>query len=48
LPQRGQTPGTLALNPNLGIGETIDERVLVWSASTPDEYRDLLLYLSIT
>jgi hypothetical protein len=42
------TPGILELNPNMRIVETIDELVLIWSASTPDEYQDLLLYLPIT
>ena len=41
------TPGVLELNPNMGVGETIDELLLIWSASTPDEYQDLLLYLPL-
>lgn len=42
------SPGILELNPNMGIGETIDELVLIWSASSSDEYQDLLLYLPLS
>jgi hypothetical protein len=28
--------GILQLNPNMGVGETIDELLLIWNASTPD------------
>ena len=40
--------GILELNPSMSIGETIEELVLIWSASDIDEYRDKLLYLPIT
>jgi hypothetical protein len=47
--ERGQhIPGILQLNPNLGIGETIDELILIWNASSADEYRDLLIYLPLS
>ena len=42
------SPGILELNPNMGVGETIDELVLIWNVSSPDEYQDLLLYLPLT
>ena len=47
--ERGQhVPGILQLNPHLGIGETIDELILIWDASSADEYRDLLVYLPLS
>ena len=41
-------PGILELNPNMSIGETIEELLLIWNASDADEYWDLLIYLPLT
>ena len=41
-------PGIFELNPNMSIGETIEELVLIWSVSDSDEYQDKLLYLPLT
>jgi hypothetical protein len=41
-------PGIFVLNPNMTMGATIDELRLIWGASEPEEYRDLLLYLPLT
>jgi hypothetical protein len=41
-------PGILTLNPDMTLGATIDELLLIWGASEAEEYRDLLLYLPLT
>lgn len=41
-------PGILVLNPDMTMGATIDELLLIWGASEAKEYRDLLLYLPLT
>ena len=41
-------PGIFVLNPNMTMGETIEELLLIWGASEAEEYRDLLLYLPLT
>ena len=41
-------PGILELNPNMGIGETVDEPMLIWGASEQLEYQDLILYLPVS
>jgi len=40
-------PGIIELNPKMSIGETIDELLLIWSASTPNEYQDMIVYLPL-
>lgn len=40
-------PGIFELNPDMGIGETIDELLLIWGASDVGEYRDLIVYLPL-
>ncbi len=40
--------GILTLSENMSVGETLDELVLIASASELEEYRDLILYLPIT
>lgn len=40
-------PGIFELNPKMGIGETIEELILIWSISDIDEYQDKLLYLPL-
>ncbi len=41
-------PGIFELNPDMSLGETIEELLLVWGASEAHEYQDLLLFLPIT
>ena len=41
-------PGILELNPNLSFGETVEYLVLIWGASAPHEYQDLILYLPVS
>ncbi len=41
-------PGILELNPNMSIGETVEELILIWEASAPHEYQDLILYLPVS
>ncbi|GAK51655.1 hypothetical protein U14_02900 [Candidatus Moduliflexus flocculans] len=41
-------PGILELNPKMSIGETIDELILIWGASEPDDYRDMIVYLPLS
>lgn len=41
-------PGILVLNPDMTMGATIDELLLIEGASETNEYRDLLLYLPLT
>lgn len=41
-------PGVFELNPDMGIGETIEELLLIWGAADMDEYRDLLIYLPLS
>jgi hypothetical protein len=40
-------PGIFILNPNMPMGQTVDELVLIWGASEPDEYYDLLHHLPL-
>lgn len=40
-------PGIFILNPNLSIGENIEELILVALASEDDEYRDRIVYLPL-
>lgn len=41
-------PGIIELNPNMSVGETIDELLLIWGASMEDEYRDIIAYLPVS
>ena len=41
-------PGIFELNPNMGIGETIEELILIWAASRSDEYQDRIVYLPLS
>ncbi|MCK4765697.1 MAG: DUF5615 family PIN-like protein [Candidatus Aminicenantes bacterium] len=43
----GHVPGIIELKPNMSIGETIEELLLIWGASEPGEYRDLIIYLPL-
>ncbi len=38
-------PGIFILNPGMTMGETVEELALIWDASEPEEYVDLLTYL---
>lgn len=44
----GHIPGIFELNPNMSIGETLDELLLIWGASDPQEYQDLVIYLPLS
>jgi len=44
----GHIPGIFVLRPVSGIGEIIDELILIWEASFPDEYQDQIRYLPIS
>jgi hypothetical protein len=44
----GHVPGIFVLRPDLSMGETIDELVLIWEASMPNEYQDRIRYLPIS
>lgn len=41
-------PGIFILNPNQGIGETIEELILIADGSFDHEYRDQILFLPLT
>lgn len=41
-------PGIIELNPNIPMGESIEELLLIWNASDINEYEDRLIYLPIT
>lgn len=41
-------PDIFTLNPNMTIGETADELVLIWGASEAEEYADQLNYLPLS
>jgi hypothetical protein len=41
------SPGILELNPNMSIGETIEELLLIWGASDEGEYRNTIIYLPL-
>jgi hypothetical protein len=41
-------PAIFILNPNLDLGQTIDELILIWAVSESDEYADQLNYLPLS
>ena len=41
-------PGIFLLNPSMSIGETIEELVLIWAATDPDEYQDRITFLPVS
>lgn len=41
-------PGILELNPNMSVGETVEELALIWGASDSHEYQDIILYLPLS
>jgi hypothetical protein len=40
-------PGMFTLSPKMAIGEIIEELVLIWGASNPNEYADQINYLPL-
>lgn len=48
LAQGRHVPGIIELNPNMGIGETIEELLLIWGASDVSEYQDVIIYLPLS
>ncbi|MBD2126272.1 hypothetical protein NDI39_26425 [Microcoleus sp. ZQ-A2] len=40
--QGRHVPGIFILNPNMSVGETIDELILIALASEHDEYQDYI------
>ena len=41
-------PAIFILNPDMTMGETIDELTLLWVASRPEEYADQIKYLPVS
>ncbi len=41
-------PGILELNPNMGIGDTVDELWLIWDVSDATMYQDQIAYLPLS
>lgn len=48
LTQGRHVPGIFIFNPNMGIGETIDELIPIASTSDNNEYQDTIRYLPIS
>lgn len=48
LTQGGHVPGIFMLSPNMSIGETIQELVLIWAVSEEYEYFDQILFLPLS
>ncbi|MFB2894604.1 hypothetical protein ACE1CI_16975 [Aerosakkonemataceae cyanobacterium BLCC-F50] len=46
--QGRHVPGIFILNPNMSIGETIEELILIAGTSDDDEYQDTIRFLPIT
>ena len=44
---RRREPSIFILNPNLSIGENLEELILAALASEEDEYRDRIVYLPL-
>jgi hypothetical protein len=47
LAQNRHVPGIFILNPNLSIGENLEELMLAALASEEDEYQDRIVYLPL-
>ena len=47
LAQGRHVPGIFILNPNMSIGETIEELILIALASENDEYQDYITHLPL-
>lgn len=48
LAQGGHVPGILTLNPDMGMGEVIEQLLLIAGAAHADEYQDQIVYLPVT
>ena len=48
LAQGWHIPGIFELNPDMSVGDTLEELLLIWGASDADEYRDALVYLPLS
>jgi hypothetical protein len=48
LAQGRHVPDIFTLNPEMSVGQTIEELLLIWAASYPDEYRDRIIYLPLS
>jgi hypothetical protein len=48
LAQGRKVPGILVLNPKMGVGETIEELLLIWGASEGEEYADRIAFLPVS
>jgi hypothetical protein len=47
LDQGRHIPGILILNPNMTVGETIEELVFVWEVSEINEFADRIEFLPV-
>jgi hypothetical protein len=43
----GHVPGIFILNPEISIGEAVDQLFLIWAASEAEEYVDQLTYVPL-
>lgn len=41
-------PGIFVIGPLMSLGEILEELLLIWQASTPDEYQNQIRYLPLT
>ncbi|MBC8449542.1 MAG: DUF5615 family PIN-like protein [Chloroflexi bacterium] len=41
-------PGIFILHNKMSLGETVDELALIWLATEPDEYTDLISFLPVS
>jgi len=41
-------PGIFILNAKMTMGQTAEELTLIWGASEPDEYSDLVIFLPVS
>jgi len=48
LAKGGEFPGILVIGPRMSLGEILEELLIIWQASTPDEYRNQIRYLPLT
>lgn len=45
--QGGHVPGILILNPEISVGETLDELILIAGGSFDEEYQDQIVHLPL-
>jgi len=41
-------PGIFELNPDMTVGQTVEELALIWAASHEDEYLDRIAFLPVS